>query len=315
MPFATLTRLLAPELGAEASKRLERARQATGSGNPGEWLAWMVAQGQLTPGRRAALLTALATAAGETGAGDPGGTPFPRLTAPPDASVPGGRLTVADPFDDGTAFLVGALLGRGGMGAVYRATDRVLGREVAFKLLTEHRLPMVRERFIREARITAQLDHPNIVPIHVLEMSPTDEHIGYAMKLVEGRTLAQLIRETAALRQAGRPVDDTHAQVTLLEHFLKICDAIAFAHSRGVLHRDLKPANIMIGPFNEVYVMDWGVARRIGPTDEPETDLPDMTPPDEPALTRIGQVVGTPRYMSPEQARGLNDQLDGRSDE
>ena len=328
MSAAMLAHLLAPELGADAPNLLARAQRATASGDPAVWLEWMVAQGHLTAARRSAVMTALATASIVTRVGEndaaalaPALAPAPApAPAPADAAVSGSRRSVdlrpgVDP-DDSTNFRFGELLGRGGMGAVYRATDGVLGRDVAFKLLTEDRQPMVRERFVREARITAQLDHPNIVPIHTLETSPTDGHIGYAMKLVEGRTLAQLIRETAALHQAGRPLDDAHASVTLLEHFLKICDAIAFAHSRGVLHRDLKPANIMIGPFNEVYVMDWGVARRMGPAEEGDTHLmPEVTPPDEPALTRIGQVVGTPRYMSPEQARGLNDQLDSRSDE
>jgi serine/threonine protein kinase len=320
MPFdalATLAHLLTPELGADAPETLRRVRRATGSEDPRVWLDHLVAAGALTSARRAAVMTAYVTGAAETGLGD--APDLPRLAPPAEVSVPAGRPTVVDPIAGGateTNFRFGDVLGRGGMGCVYRATDLQLGRDVAFKLLAMPRNPEVRERFVREARITATLDHPNIVPIHVIEASADGQHLGYAMKLVEGRTLAALIREAAAIVSAGKLPDDAHAPPALLDHFLRICDAIAFAHNRGILHRDLKPANIMVGPFNEVYVMDWGVARRMGvPEEPPSTTGADPTPLDEPGLTRVGQIVGTPRYMSPEQARGLNDQLDGRSDQ
>ncbi len=317
MPHAILAHLLTPELGADAAEVLRRVQRATGTDDPRVWLDHLVAAGVVTVARRAAVMTAYVTGAAETGLGL--APDLPRLAAPVEASIPPGRPTLVEPGKAGTAeagYQFGDVLGRGGMGCVYRATDLALGRDVAFKLLTTPRNPEVRARFVREARITAALDHPNIVPVHVIEASPDGEHLGYAMKLVEGRTLAALIREAAAIATAGKAFDEAHAPATLLDHFLRICDAIAFAHNRGILHRDLKPANIMVGPFNEVYVMDWGVARRMGGPEEP-LPSPDAeaTPVDEPGLTRVGQIVGTPRYMSPEQARGLNDQLDGRSDQ
>jgi serine/threonine protein kinase len=317
MPLATLAHLLKPEFGADAAAVVERARIASGSHDPGAWLAQLELQGLLTRPRRRAVLQAFLSGAAETGVGE--FAPLPRLSTPAPAPVDAGRNTLVSPTEAAseTTFRLGDLLGKGGMGRVFRATDPVLGRDVAFKQLTETREPEVRARFIREARITAQLDHPHIVPIHVLEASADGAHLGYAMKLVEGETLAQLIKGSAARQSAGAAPDAAHAPTTLLEHFLKVCDAIAFAHSRGVLHRDLKPANVMVGPYNEVYVMDWGVARRFGKVDAgdaaDDAEWPESVP-DEPALTRVGQIVGTPRYMSPEQAKGQNDRLDGRSD-
>jgi len=168
------------------------------------------------------------------------------------------------PGQSSERFELQSVLGRGGMGTVFRAKQRELGRDVAFKQLDEDHADETRERFLREARITAQLDHPHIVPIYVLEVSPDSSTIGYAMKLVEGKTLRTLLRETVAAYKARQPIDEEHSLTTRLDHFLKICDAMAFAHAHGILHRDLKPANMMIGRFNEVYLMDWGVARAIG---------------------------------------------------
>jgi eukaryotic-like serine/threonine-protein kinase len=205
-------------------------------------------------------------------------------------------------------------IGRGGMGTVFRAEQLDLGRSVAFKQLLDGQNATLRERFMREARITAQLDHPNIVPVHGLEVSPDGRSIGYAMKLVEGKTLRDLLRETIELYDEKRPIDQAHSLNTRLEHFLRICDALAFAHDRGVLHRDLKPANFMLGKFNEVYVMDWGVARPIG-----SEDIRDETQPArraaEPDLTQVGEIVGSMAYMSPEQADGRNNELDARADQ
>ncbi len=205
-------------------------------------------------------------------------------------------------------------IGRGGMGTVYRAEQLDLGRSVAFKLLLDGQSNVFRERFMREARITAQLDHPNIVPVHGLEVSPDGRSVGYAMKLVEGKTLRELLRETIALYDEKRAIDQAHSLTTRLEHFLKICDALAFAHDRGVLHRDLKPANFMIGQFNEVYVMDWGVARPIGGADD-FADVGPVRMAAEPDLTQEGEIVGSMAYMSPEQADGRNSELDARADQ
>jgi len=204
-------------------------------------------------------------------------------------------------------------IGRGGMGKVYRAEQLELERQVAYKRIKRGSSRMQRERFAREARITAQLDHPNIVPVHTLELDRDGGASGYVMKLVEGKTLRTLLAEAAEAYQRGEPIDEEHALSTRLEHFLKICDAVAFAHDRGVIHRDLKPANLMIGRFGEVYVMDWGIARAIGASESRErSDAPGAMEPD---LTADGEIVGSASYMSPEQVMGQNELLDGRSDQ
>jgi tetratricopeptide (TPR) repeat protein len=193
-------------------------------------------------------------------------------------------------------------LGRGGMGAVFKGRDPVLGRELAIKVLLEslHGHPQIVRRFIEEAQIGGQLQHPGIVPIHQLGQFP-DGRPFFTMKLVKGRTLRELLKE--------RP-NPAH----ILAHFLRIFDqvaqAIAYAHARGVIHRDLKPANIMVGQFGEIQVMDWGLARVLKSTPaagaEPGAD--------EAQRTMAGSVLGTPAYMSPEQARGEIDRVDERGD-
>ncbi len=213
-------------------------------------------------------------------------------------------------------------VGEGGMGIVYLAKDKDLLRKVAYKQLRQSAAadPAFVARFIHEAQITAQLDHPNVVPVHTLEAHP-DGAIAYTMKLVRGRTLRELLEGAHAFHRKGEPPDEAHSLPALLEHFIKVCDAIAFAHSKGVVHRDLKPANIMIGRYNEVYVMDWGIARMMGRSDEMNLDaLVELHAAGSDAdegleLTRAGDCLGTPRYMSPEQACGKNADLDGRSDQ
>jgi len=211
------------------------------------------------------------------------------------------------------------VLGVGGMGIVYRATQTDLERPIAYKRLIDHPTPEARARFMREARLTAQLDHPNIVPVHLLDPGSDASPGGYAMKLVEGKTLAQILAEARAAIDAGQPLDADHSLQARLEIFLKVCDAIAFAHDRRVLHRDLKPANVMIGAFGAVYVMDWGIARPFG-ADAPAVE--EVAPAELEArkagpneLTRVGAIVGTLQYMSPEQARGENDRVDARADQ
>ncbi|HET9627177.1 MAG TPA: WD40 repeat domain-containing serine/threonine protein kinase [Kofleriaceae bacterium] len=183
--------------------------------------------------------------------------------------------------------------GRGGIGRVSRAYDRDLGRDVAIKELIA-RNHVSEARFVREAMITARLEHPGIVPVH----EAGRWHDGtpfYAMKLVAGRPLRDLIAERTT-------VDD---RVALLHHVIAVADAMAYAHRRHIIHRDLKPGNVIVGEFGETVVIDWGLAKDLSTADpdpavvSPSDDRPVITD-----LTTTGSVLGTPAYMAPEQARG-----------
>ncbi|HET7745721.1 MAG TPA: serine/threonine-protein kinase, partial [Vicinamibacteria bacterium] len=200
----------------------------------------------------------------------------------------------------GTRYEALESVGRGGMGAVYRARDTVLERDVALKVLDSPRTaPDAAARLRREARVLARLEHPGIVPVHDVGTLP-DGRVFYVMKLVRGERL-----DAAAARLS---IDE---RVRL---FRRVCDAVAFAHDRGVVHRDLKPSNVMIGPFGEVLVLDWGVARLTGDR-EPEGGPPaERTPGNSEPGTGAGTVLGTPGYMAPEQARGDASSADARAD-
>ncbi len=204
-------------------------------------------------------------------------------------------------------------VGAGGMGDVYRARDRELDREVALKVMHAHLLDAdVIRRVEQEARIIARLEHPGIVPVHDVGRLP-DGRVYYVMKLVRGRRLDQHI--TPQARLADR-----------LRIFERICEAVAFAHARGVIHRDLKPQNVMIGEFGEVLVLDWGIARLLDAA--PAAAAPHAAPADPPPprtdafdewatrthATTPGAVLGTPAFMPPEQARGEHERVGQRSD-
>ncbi|WP_395736865.1 WD40 repeat domain-containing serine/threonine protein kinase [Prosthecobacter sp.] len=209
---------------------------------------------------------------------------------------------------------VEGLIARGGMGAIYRARQQALEREVAVKVMT--RLadsPEMATRFRREALVLGRLAHPNIVPVY--DIGTDDEgQLFYTMKLVKGRTLQAILHD---LRSGDPHTQQQHSLTSLLTVFRKVCDAIAFAHSQDVLHRDLKPENIMVGEFGEVLVMDWGLAKQLRAdewiVDTPGTSAPSTTPA-LPSATLAGSVMGTPQYMSPEQALGQIAELDERSD-
>ena len=198
------------------------------------------------------------------------------------------------------------LLGLGAQGLVFSVTDKDCGRRVALKTMRgEDRVPTQIARFVHEAQVTAQLEHPGIVPVHELNVLP-DGTLFYTMKQVGGRPLSDEIRLYA--RQLDR-------RFHLLQIFLKICDTMSFAHSHGVLHRDLKPANIMLGDFGEVLVLDWGLSKVVGQADVVSVRSKNAAESDSGIyVTRDGHAVGTPAYMSPEQARGHRDSLDQRSD-
>ncbi|MCB9676741.1 MAG: SUMF1/EgtB/PvdO family nonheme iron enzyme [Alphaproteobacteria bacterium] len=195
-------------------------------------------------------------------------------------------------------------LGTGGMGEVRRVRDRRLGRTVALKTLRFEIMasPTARRRFVEEAQVAAQLQHPGIVPVHDYGVLP-DGRAWFTMDEIHGITLQQAIEEAD---------DDGPALRRLVGNLKMVADAVGFAHARGVLHRDLKPANVMLGPYGEVSVVDWGVARVLDHA-EPDADDAIATVRHETGeRTRMGVVVGTPRYMSPEQAAGAA--LDARAD-
>ncbi len=196
--------------------------------------------------------------------------------------------------------------GHGGLGVVVTAHEEELDRTVALKRIRPDRLREVaRRRFLREAVLTARLQHPGIVPIYGLGQD--DRGPFYTMPLIEGRTLQEAIN--AFHRPEPFPPDPGDRSLrlrALLQHFIAICNTVAYAHDQGVVHRDLKPSNLMLGPYGETLVMDWGLAKPFGaaePASEGDSELPSPSPSPE-DITATGEVLGTPRYMSPEQARG-----------
>jgi serine/threonine protein kinase len=190
-----------------------------------------------------------------------------------------------------------ALLARGGVKQVFRALDLVLNRHVALAGLRDEAPPMVYDAFIREARLVGQLDHPNIIKVHDIGIDAGGRPY-FAMELKVGDSLEQVV---SGLRAADRQYLERYPLNVRLEIFIKICDAVAYAHSKGVLHLDLKPANIQVGQFGEVIVCDWGLGKIIDGTEDPEIDRLLFNPDILNGMTLTGEIKGTPGYMAPEQ--------------
>ena len=206
------------------------------------------------------------------------------------------------------------LLGVGGTAEVIRVRDPALGRQMALKLLrTDVRDAVTRERFLAEARITAWLDHPGIVPVHELGELP-DGRPYFTMKEVQGRTFKAVIREVhaASTPEGWAPAASGWTLRRLIDAFHRACQTVAYAHSRGVVHRDIKPQNIMIGDYGELLVVDWGLARLLheGGSEAAPAEIP-YGPAD---MSTSGEISGTPLYMSPEQARGESERVGRASD-
>jgi tetratricopeptide (TPR) repeat protein/tRNA A-37 threonylcarbamoyl transferase component Bud32 len=240
-------------------------------------------------------------------AGPPTPSPSPDPALPP-APSPEESL----PVQVGRYQIEGEIA-RGGIGIVLRAHDTAFHRTVALKILQQHQdSPNAAQRFLEEAQVLGQLQHPGIPPVHDLGTLP-DGRPFFAMKLIKGRTLAELLQE--------RP-SPAHELPRFLAIFGQVCQAVAYAHSRGILHRDLKPSNVMVGAFGEVQVMDWGLAKVLGQQRAPTTAVEaeerstiyTVRSAGMELSTQTGAVMGTPAYMAPEQARGQVDELDERCD-
>jgi serine/threonine protein kinase len=205
------------------------------------------------------------------------------------------------------------LHGEGGLGEVWVAHDNDLERDVAFKQIKPSRASRsdLWRRFLKEAKITGQLEHPNIVPVYELGQGEQDKPPFYTMRLVKGQSLSEAITEHHRRRQAGE--EDPLARPKLLQAFMSVCQAINYAHSHGVIHRDLKPDNVIVGRFGEVVVLDWGLAKLVDQPDEKATLLA-LSEDAQTDATQAGQALGTPAYMAPEQAEGRIDLVNRRTD-
>ena len=196
-----------------------------------------------------------------------------------------------------------SVLGKGGMGEIQLCKDTRISREVAVKYLrgSFRDNPDYRSRFLLEARVQGQLEHPAIVPVHDLGATPTGD-LFFTMKRVRGITLAAAFRAVRHGERTGRL-----SRRRLLTAFSSVCLAVDFAHRRGVVHRDLKPANIMLGDYGEVYILDWGIAKVMHGADTDPADAVDVPAGSGDTPTRAGRVLGTPRYMAPERRDGVAD--------
>ena len=209
-------------------------------------------------------------------------------------------------------YTVGQEIARGGMGAILRAEDCDLQRTTVLKaILPDSKTdPILFDNFIAEARLTAGLEHPNIIPVHELGVLPDDTPF-FSMKMVRGDSLGQVLQRLSAGDQIYL---DAYSLYTLLTIFRKVCDAIAFAHAKGIIHRDIKPDNIMVAHFGEVLVMDWGLARVTRASGADGAESPSLFSNEDSDQTQFGIIKGTPSYMPPELAKGLTDEVDHRSD-
>jgi serine/threonine protein kinase len=251
------------------------------------------------------------------------GTAILNFQAAPEEVLVPATPAVVDAIDavkaelKGRKYDVGYMLNQGAMGAIHQAMDLNIGRSVALKIILadEYASLSTVRRFVREARVLGMLDHPGIVPIYELAVNEQDQ-IYYTMKFVKGVTLKDVL---AKLKTRDPETVASYPLSELLTIFQKVCDAVGFAHSKGVIHRDLKPENIMLGEFGQVLVMDWGLAKILAEGVEDFSPyrkrlFPPKKDDPEPAGTMEGEIMGTPQFMAPEQVEGRVNELDARTD-
>jgi PAS domain S-box-containing protein len=233
-----------------------------------------------------------------------------------DSSPPGSSAAAPGPVAaGGQRYAPRHIHAVGGMGRIWLARDAQFDRDVALKELRPDAVDKggLRSRFLREALITGQLEHPGVVPVYEVAQDPRNGRPFYAMRLIRGRTLAEASAAFHARRRGGQA--EPLELVSLLSAFVAVCNTIAYAHSRRVLHRDLKGENVILGDFGEVFVLDWGLAKQLdGPAEEAGEMSSGLAAPADAGQTVQGQVIGTPAYMAPEQAAGRLDLIDQRTD-
>jgi serine/threonine-protein kinase len=250
-----------------------------------------------------------------------GGTAFAppasaaRTTVLPHVDGEGTRVELS--VEPRTRYEPTKLLGAGGMGEVVLVRDHDIERRVALKrLLPDITNAATLARFVEEIRTVGRLEHPNIVPIHDVGVDELGRYF-FVMKYVEGETLESIIEK---LKAKDASYEKTYSVEVRTELFLGVLHALEYAHAQGIVHRDIKPANIMVGRFGEVVLMDWGIAKPVASTRDAAAGADGTlhASGDEDRArryaTRVGSLIGTPAYMSPEQARGANDVVDARSD-
>jgi serine/threonine-protein kinase len=246
-----------------------------------------------------------------------GKKPAPQSDMPPALAKESSTSPTASNLAPSGRYILSSVHASGGIGRIWLARDTQLGREVAIK---EARPDIAGDaaltaRFLREARITGQLEHPGVVPVYELATRSDNGQPFYSMRFVKGRTLSQAVQSFHDSRQAGHA--DPMEFVALLSAFVVVCQTIAYAHSRCVLHRDLKGENVIVGDYGEVIVLDWGLARSLTRSANGEdlpTALPDAIDAEWAGRTVQGEVMGTPAYMSPEQATGRLELINERTD-
>ena len=241
-------------------------------------------------------------------------TAAPTGPVPDSAAEPRAADSHAHQREGRSRYTLTRLHAEGGLGRVWIARDADLNRDVALKELKPSSAghPEAGQRFVKEAQVTGQLEHPNIVPVYELDRRPGDGQPFYTMRFVHGQTLRDAAADYHRRRRGGS--DDPVEWLRLLQAFVNVCNAVSYAHSRGVIHRDLKPENVLLGGFGEVLVLDWGLAKTSESKDERLTPV-DVSKTAADVLTTVsGRILGTPAYMAPEQAEGRSDLVDERTD-